>query len=493
MAHVARRRRGAGRARVVDGRRLLGLRLPQGPRRRLRPAGLPVDLAARPLRARVPVLAARRAADGLLPARRPRPRGPAPRHRGPARPTSTPARSAAPSSTSRRRSCPSARARRASRPCVDRARVARAAHAAARALGRRARSRGRPPRASATSSACAATRSPRSSPPARPAVPSARSTTSRRARAPVVRRSAQLAWSGACDALAGRAPAGAVAPGRRGARPRGGRGGTQLSLGLELPAAPALRRARRLGRDDRRLRDDRPHRRSPPAAPAARGPDRARDRLQRGSRPTCPTARTVRVGGIVVARQRPGTAKGVVFLLLEDETGTVNVIVPPKVYERDRLTVRTEPLVVVEGVLERFASAGGRHQPARPPPRARSTRPTCSPAARARGQGLLDARRARARADRTGAAARGRGGGRRRDGRPRAPGRASAAPAAAPSRAVRRHPPRGRPPRPRRRPAHASVSTAPRADRARRRPTRPSRCPRAAPGPRTSGPWPRRS
>jgi error-prone DNA polymerase len=67
----------------------------------------------------------------------------------------------------------------------------------------------------------------------------------------------------------------------------------------------------------------------------------------------------VRVGGIVVARQRPGTAKGVVFLLLEDETGTVNVIIPPKVYVRDRLTVRTEPLVVVEGVLERFASAGG--------------------------------------------------------------------------------------------------------------------------------------
>src|SRR6185437_5870840 len=67
----------------------------------------------------------------------------------------------------------------------------------------------------------------------------------------------------------------------------------------------------------------------------------------------------VRVGGIVVARQRPGTAKGVVFLLLEDETGTVNVIIPPKVYARDLLTVRTEPLVVVEGVLERFASAGG--------------------------------------------------------------------------------------------------------------------------------------
>jgi error-prone DNA polymerase len=67
----------------------------------------------------------------------------------------------------------------------------------------------------------------------------------------------------------------------------------------------------------------------------------------------------VRIGGLVVARQRPGTAKGVVFLLIEDETGTVNIIVPPKVYERDRLTVRTEPLVLIEGTLERHAAAGG--------------------------------------------------------------------------------------------------------------------------------------
>jgi error-prone DNA polymerase len=67
----------------------------------------------------------------------------------------------------------------------------------------------------------------------------------------------------------------------------------------------------------------------------------------------------VSIGGLVVARQRPGTAKGVVFLLIEDETGTVNLIVPPKVYERDRLTVRTEPLVLVEGTLERHAAAGG--------------------------------------------------------------------------------------------------------------------------------------
>ena len=46
-------------------------------------------------------------------------------------------------------------------------------------------------------------------------------------------------------------------------------------------------------------------------------------------------------------------------MLLEDEFGTINLIVPPKVYERDRVVVRAEPLVVAEGVLERHASAGG--------------------------------------------------------------------------------------------------------------------------------------
>ena len=74
-------------------------------------------------------------------------------------------------------------------------------------------------------------------------------------------------------------------------------------------------------------------------------------RLEHGSR--------VRVPGLVVARQRPGTAKGVTFLLLEDETGTVNLVVPPPVYERHRVVVRTEPLVVAEGRLERHPAAGG--------------------------------------------------------------------------------------------------------------------------------------
>jgi error-prone DNA polymerase len=67
----------------------------------------------------------------------------------------------------------------------------------------------------------------------------------------------------------------------------------------------------------------------------------------------------IRIGGLVVARQRPGTAKGIVFILLEDEFGTVNLIVPPPVYERHRLIVRTEPLILAEGKLERLPQAGG--------------------------------------------------------------------------------------------------------------------------------------
>ena len=76
---VDRRRRRAG---LQPDPRFLRLRLPEVPRRRVRPARLPVDLAPRPLRPRVPLLAAERAADGLLPARRPRPRGAAARDRG---------------------------------------------------------------------------------------------------------------------------------------------------------------------------------------------------------------------------------------------------------------------------------------------------------------------------------------------------------------------------------------------------------------------------
>ena len=58
-----------------------------------------------------------------------------------------------------------------------------------------------------------------------------------------------------------------------------------------------------------------------------------------------------RVAGLVVARQRPETAKGTVFLLVEDETGMTNVIVRPDIYDRYRAAVRGEPFVLVSGKL----------------------------------------------------------------------------------------------------------------------------------------------
>jgi error-prone DNA polymerase len=61
----------------------------------------------------------------------------------------------------------------------------------------------------------------------------------------------------------------------------------------------------------------------------------------------------VAVAGMVVARQRPSTAKGVVFLLLEDEWGQMNLIVPPSVYEQFRPVVRAEKLVLARGRFER--------------------------------------------------------------------------------------------------------------------------------------------
>ncbi|HEY4279206.1 MAG TPA: DNA polymerase III subunit alpha [Conexibacter sp.] len=166
-----------------------------------------------------------------------------------------------------------------------------------------------------------------------------------------------LAWSGACDALAGgdRRVAlwrlGVAVPGRRVP------GGTQLALPLELPASPRLRE---LGAWDGMLADydttgltatAHPLGLLRPTMPAGAVSSRDLATLAHGSR--------VKVGGMVVARQRPGTAAGIVFLLIEDEFGTVNLVVRPELYERSRLTVRTEPLVLVEGTLERHPAAGG--------------------------------------------------------------------------------------------------------------------------------------
>src|SRR5207249_2359942 len=82
------------------------------------------------------------------------------------------------------------------------------------------------------------------------------------------------------------------------------------------------------------------------AARAARGVTRAID-LARGD-----DGARVRVAGSVIVRQRPGTAKGFVFLSLEDETGIANVIVTPGLFARRRLPLVSEPFLLVEGILQ---------------------------------------------------------------------------------------------------------------------------------------------
>ncbi len=67
-----------------------------------------------------------------------------------------------------------------------------------------------------------------------------------------------------------------------------------------------------------------------------------------------PHGSLVAFAGMAIARQRPSTANGIVFMLLEDEHGQVNLIVPPHVYERFRATVRGEPLLRVQGRFERL-------------------------------------------------------------------------------------------------------------------------------------------
>lgn len=186
----------------------------------------------------------------------------------------------------------------------------------------------------------------------------------------------KLAWSGACDGLVAdevlvpghrrRAALwrlGAAAPGvRLLRRPAGGGGiedlGTQLALPLAPPSAPGLPA---LGDWQAMIADYA----STGVTTKIHPVTLLRSELD-GQRATASiglrTARhgtTVRVGGLVVARQRPGTAKGIVFMLLEDEGGTINLIVPPDIYDRHRLLVRTEPLIVAEGRLERHPASGG--------------------------------------------------------------------------------------------------------------------------------------
>jgi len=65
-----------------------------------------------------------------------------------------------------------------------------------------------------------------------------------------------------------------------------------------------------------------------------------------------PNGQYLRIGGCVIARQRPGTAKGFVFLSLEDETGVANAIIMPDLFQKNRLLVTSEQFLMVEGILQ---------------------------------------------------------------------------------------------------------------------------------------------
>ena len=236
----------------------------------------------------------------------------------------------------------------------------------------RARSGARSPRtapcasASATSWGCAPRRSRGSSPPGRRVARSPRSTTSSPGPGPGRPALERLAWSGACDALAATAGAPArsarrVALWRLGtaATAYGMAGGArQLALPLELPDAPGLAP---LGAWQAMIADYATTGVATQEHPLALLRDGLAERgtvssadlgsLEHGTR--------VRIGGLVVARQRPGDRQGGRLHAARGRGGTVNLVVPPAIYERDRLAVRTEPLVLAEGTLERFAAGGG--------------------------------------------------------------------------------------------------------------------------------------
>ncbi|MFT4036082.1 MAG: DNA polymerase III subunit alpha [Patulibacter sp.] len=168
----------------------------------------------------------------------------------------------------------------------------------------------------------------------------------------------QLAWAGACDALAGgdRRQAlwqlGVAQPAAR------RRGSTQLTLPLDLPDAPSLAP---VSGWQQMVADYATTGVTVGRHPLALLRSRLQDRQVTPSDALAsfPHGSPIVVAGCVVARQRPSTAKGVTFMLLEDETGTVNLVIPPPIAARHRLLVRAEPLLLASGRLERHPAAGG--------------------------------------------------------------------------------------------------------------------------------------
>ena len=179
-------------------------------------------------------------------------------------------------------------------------------------------------------------------------------------RATVSRRTLErLAWSGACDCLlAGKDrrtafwQLGLTAP----AQEADDGESVQLALPLELPQAPRLRE---LGRWQRLMADYATsgvtvgdH-----VLAALRGQLTVRKLATSAQLARLPDRCEVAVAGLVIARQKPGTANGTMFLLFEDEFGTINLVVPQAVYERHRHLARAEPLLLARGRLERTQEA----------------------------------------------------------------------------------------------------------------------------------------
>jgi error-prone DNA polymerase len=139
------------------------------------------------------------------------------------------------------------------------------------------------------------------------------------------------------------------------------RGGDERQLALSLPTEQDMVDLRPMTDWDRMAADYAVLGLSPHYHPMAflrRACRQAGAELHEGVVPSAmlgalPDGARVEVAGLVACRQRPGTAKGFVFLVLEDEFGLVNVIVKPGLHDQQRPLVRAEPFVIVRGQLQR--------------------------------------------------------------------------------------------------------------------------------------------
>lgn len=78
--------------------------------------------------------------------------------------------------------------------------------------------------------------------------------------------------------------------------------------------------------------------------------------LRASDLPETAAGKRVRIAGQVICRQRPGTAKGNMFISLEDETGISNAFVPSKTFEENRLVITQENFLIIEGKLQNSQS-----------------------------------------------------------------------------------------------------------------------------------------